>query len=120
MPASTPLAEAVRRADEAGARAIVVVDHENKPIAIVNESAVMATPTERRPWVDVGTLARTIDPSLVLNADIGGMALLDALRRAPRDRVPADRGERRGLRGAGRPRPRPGLRRGLTVATLTG
>ncbi len=38
MPASTPLAEAVRRADEAGARAIVVVDHENKPIAIVNES----------------------------------------------------------------------------------
>jgi len=81
--ASTPLAEAVRRADEAGARAIVVVDHENRPIAIVNESAVMATPTERRPWIDVGTLARTIDPSLVLNADIGGMALLDALRRAP-------------------------------------
>ena len=83
VPASTPLAEAVRRADEAGARAIVIVDHENRPIAIVNESAVMATPTERRPWIDVGTLARTIDPSLVLNADIGGMALLDALRRAP-------------------------------------
>jgi Zn-dependent protease/CBS domain-containing protein len=83
VPASTPLAEAVRRADEAGARAIVVVDHENTPIAIVNESAVMATPPERRPWIDVGTLSRTIDPSLVLNADIGGMALLDALRRAP-------------------------------------
>ena len=83
VPASTPLAEAVRRADEAGARAIVVVDHENKPIAIVNESAVTATPPQRRPWIDVGTLARTIDPSLVLNADIGGMALLDALRRAP-------------------------------------
>jgi Zn-dependent protease/CBS domain-containing protein len=83
VPASTPLAEAVRRADEAGARAIVVVDHENTPIAIVNETAVMATPVERRPWVDVGALARTIDPSLVLNADIGGMALLDALRRAP-------------------------------------
>jgi Zn-dependent protease/CBS domain-containing protein len=83
VPASTPLAEAVRRADEAGARAIVVVDHENKPIAIVNEAAVTATPTERRPWIDVGALSRTIDPSLVLNADIGGMALLDALRRAP-------------------------------------
>jgi Zn-dependent protease/CBS domain-containing protein len=83
VPASTPLAEAVRRADEAGARAIVVVDHENTPIAIVNESAVTATPPERRPWIDVGALARTIDPSLVLNADIGGMALLDALRRAP-------------------------------------
>jgi Zn-dependent protease/CBS domain-containing protein len=83
VPASTPLAEAIRRADEAGARAIVVVDHENTPIAIVNETAVMAVPVERRPWVDVGTLARTIDPTLVLNADIGGMALLDALRRAP-------------------------------------
>ena len=83
VPASTPLAEAVRRADEAGARAIVVVDHENKPIAIVNETAVTAVPVERRPWIDVGALARTIDPSLVLNADIGGMALLDALRRAP-------------------------------------
>jgi Zn-dependent protease len=83
VPASTPLAEAVRRADEAGARAIVVVDHENTPIAIVNETAVMAVPVERRPWIDVGTLSRTIDPTLVLNADIGGMALLDALRRAP-------------------------------------
>ena len=83
VPASTPLAEAIRRADEAGARAIVIVDNENRPIAIVNESAVMATPTERRPWIDVGALSRTIDPSLVLNADIGGMALLDALRRAP-------------------------------------
>jgi Zn-dependent protease/CBS domain-containing protein len=83
VPASTPLAEAVRRADEAGARAIVVVDHENTPIAIVNESAVMATPEQRRPWIEAGALARTIDPSLVLNADIGGMALLDALRRAP-------------------------------------
>jgi Zn-dependent protease/CBS domain-containing protein len=81
--ASTPLSEAVRQADEAGARAIVIVDHESRPIAIVNETAVMATPAERRPWIDVGTLARTIDPSLVLNADIGGMALLDALRTAP-------------------------------------
>ena len=68
---------------QAGARAIVVADHDNKPIAIVNETAVMATLPQRRPWIDVGSLARTIDPSLVLNADIGGMALLDALRRAP-------------------------------------
>ena len=82
VPAATPLAEAVRRADEAGARAIVVVDHENKPIAIVNEAAVTATPPQRRPWIDVGSLARTIDPSLILNADLQGMALLDALRRA--------------------------------------
>ncbi len=81
--ASTPLAEAIRQADEAGARAIVVVDHDSKPIAIVNEAAVMATPPQRRPWVDTGSMARSIDPSLVLNADLQGMALLDAIRRAP-------------------------------------
>jgi Zn-dependent protease/CBS domain-containing protein len=81
--ASTPLAEAVRQADEAGARAIVVVDHDSKPIAIVNETAVMATPPQRRPWVEAGSMARSIDPSLVLSADLQGMALLDAIRRAP-------------------------------------
>jgi Zn-dependent protease/CBS domain-containing protein len=81
--ASTPLAEAIRQADEAGARAIVVVDHDSKPIAIVNEAAVMATPPQRRPWVDTGSMARSVDPSLVLNADLQGMALLDAMRRTP-------------------------------------
>jgi Zn-dependent protease/CBS domain-containing protein len=83
VPADLPLAEAIRRADENKARAVVVVDHEDKPIAIVNETAVMATPPQRRPWIEAGTLARTIDSSLVLPADISGMALLDAMRRSP-------------------------------------
>jgi Zn-dependent protease/CBS domain-containing protein len=81
--ASTPLAEAIRRADESQARAVVVVDHEDKPIAILNETAVMATPPQRRPWIEAGSLARTLEPELVLPADLSGMALLDALRRAP-------------------------------------
>jgi Zn-dependent protease/CBS domain-containing protein len=83
VPADLPLAEAIRRADESRARAVVVVDHEDKPIAIVNETAVMATPPQRRPWIEAGSLARSIDPSLVLPADLSGMALLDAIRRAP-------------------------------------
>jgi Zn-dependent protease/CBS domain-containing protein len=83
VPADLPLAEAIRRADENRARAVVVVDHDDKPIAIVNETAVMATPPQRRPWIESGALARTIDPTLVLPADIGGMALLDAVRRSP-------------------------------------
>jgi Zn-dependent protease/CBS domain-containing protein len=83
IPAGLPLAEAIRRADEARARALVVVDHEDRPIAIVNENAVMATPPSRRPWVDAGSLARTLDPGLVLPADLTGMALLEAVRRAP-------------------------------------
>ena len=81
--ADTPLAEAIRRADESKARAIVVVDHDDKPIAILNETAVMATPEQRRPWIEAGSLARTLEPSLVLPADLSGMALLDAIRRAP-------------------------------------
>jgi Zn-dependent protease/CBS domain-containing protein len=81
--ANTPLAEAIRRAKESQARAVVVVDHEDKPIAILNETAVMATPDQRRPWIEAGSLARTLEPNLVLPADLSGMALLDALRRAP-------------------------------------
>jgi Zn-dependent protease/CBS domain-containing protein len=81
--ANTPLAEAIRRAKESQARAVVVVDHEDKPIAILNETAVMATPDQRRPWIEAGSLARTLEPNLVLPADLSGIALLDALRRAP-------------------------------------
>jgi Zn-dependent protease/CBS domain-containing protein len=81
--ADTPLAEAIRRATESQARAVVVVDNKDKPIAIVNETAVMATPEQRRPWIEAGSLARTLEPSMVLPADLSGMALLDAIRRAP-------------------------------------
>ena len=81
--ADTPLAEAIRRADENKAGAVVVVDHDDKPIAILNETAVMATPEQRRPWIEAGTLARTLEPSLVLPADLSGMALVDAIRHAP-------------------------------------
>jgi Zn-dependent protease len=83
IPSSLPLAEAIRRADLAQARALVVVDHDAKPIAIVNEGAVMATPEQRRPWVDAGSLARTLDPGMILSADLSGMDLIDAVRRAP-------------------------------------
>jgi Zn-dependent protease len=83
IPANLPLAEAIRRADAAQARALVVVDHEDRPIAIVNETAVMATPPQRRPWIEAGSLARTIDPGLVLPADLSGMALIEAVRATP-------------------------------------
>jgi Zn-dependent protease len=80
---SVPLAEAIRRADAAQARALVIVDHESTPIAIVNETAVMATPEQRRPWVEVGSLARTIEPGIVLSADLSGMELIQAVQRSP-------------------------------------
>ena len=83
IPPTLPLSEAIRRADLAQARALVVVDHEAKPIAIVNEGAVMATPEQRRPWVDAGSLARTLDDGMILSADLSGMDLIEAVRKAP-------------------------------------
>jgi Zn-dependent protease len=83
IPPSLPLAEAIRRADLAQARALVVVDHDAKPIAIVNEGAVIATPEQRRPWIDAGSLAWTLDPDMILSADLSGMDLIEAVRRAP-------------------------------------
>jgi Zn-dependent protease len=81
--ASLPLAEAVRRAQIVGARALVIVDHANEPTAIVAESAVQATPAERRPWIDVGSLARTLEPGMVLSADLSGMDLVTAVQQTP-------------------------------------
>jgi Zn-dependent protease len=83
IPSTLPLAEAIRRADLAQARALVVVDHDAKPIAIVNEGAVIATPEQRRPWIDAGSLARTLDPGMILSADLSGMDLIEAVRKSP-------------------------------------
>jgi Zn-dependent protease len=83
IPANLPLAEAIRRADLEQARALVVVDHDAKPIAIVNEGAVVATPEQRRPWIEAGSLARTLDPDMILSADLSGMDLIEAVRKAP-------------------------------------
>lgn len=81
--ADTPLSEALRRAAEVGARAVVIVDHDGKPTAIVHEASVTATPPERHPWVQVGTLARNLRPGMTLTSDLGGEQLLSALRSAP-------------------------------------
>ncbi len=81
--ANVPVAEAVRRAQAADARALVIVDYDNTPTAIVSEAAVQATPEERRPWIDVGSLSRTLEPSMVLSADLSGLDLIKAVQQAP-------------------------------------
>lgn len=83
VPAEMPLAEAVRRAQEAGVHGLVVVDGADRLEAVVSEAAVLATPEQRRPWVTVGTLARRLEPGLLLDPALGGEALLDAMRAMP-------------------------------------
>ncbi|WP_317621373.1 site-2 protease family protein [Streptomyces sp. CBMA123] len=81
--ADTPLGEAMRRAHEAQAGAVVVVDGRGDPIGIVRESAVRTVPEHRRPWVSVGPLSRDLEPGLRLDADLGGEDLLRAIQATP-------------------------------------
>jgi Zn-dependent protease len=81
--AELPLAEAVRRAREDGARALVVVDGNGKPNGIVSEAAVSATPEQRQPWVLVSDLSRPIAEGLVLRTDMSGEALVEAVQSTP-------------------------------------
>ncbi len=83
VPDDLPLAEAVRRANDAGAGSIVTVTAAGRPIGIVSEAAVRATPADRQPWVAVSTVARTLDPDLRLPVGITGAELVEAIRRAP-------------------------------------
>ena len=79
----TPLSEALRRANAAGARALVVVDAEGSPVAIVREAAIVGVPEHRRPWVPVGTLAQDLTDGMRVSAELAGEDLLDALRATP-------------------------------------
>ncbi|MFJ6485137.1 MULTISPECIES: site-2 protease family protein [unclassified Streptomyces] len=80
---TTPLSEALRRANEAGARALVVVDGQGDPTAIVRETAIASVPEHRRPWVAVSTLAQDLTDGMKVSADLTGEELLDHLRATP-------------------------------------
>ncbi len=80
---ATPLSEALRRANEAGARALVVVDGHGDPTAIVRESAIASVPEHRRPWVAVSTLAQDLTDGMKVSAELTGEELLDRLRATP-------------------------------------
>ncbi|MFD8914444.1 site-2 protease family protein [Streptomyces sp. NPDC059575] len=79
----TPLSEALRRANAAGARALVVVDPDGTPLSLVRESAIVGVPEHRRPWVAVSGLAQDITDGMRVSAELSGEELLDTLRAAP-------------------------------------
>jgi Zn-dependent protease len=83
VPHDLPLAEAVRRAQEEQAGSIVVLGADGRTSGIVNEAAVQATPEDRRPWLPVSAVARTLEPGLTLSADLSGEALIRAMQRTP-------------------------------------
>ncbi|HVE73810.1 MAG TPA: site-2 protease family protein [Mycobacteriales bacterium] len=81
--ADLPLSEAVRLAQEAGVKGLVVTDSADRLSGVVSEAAVIATPQERRPWVQVGTLSRRLEDGLRLDPSLAGADLVAALRQLP-------------------------------------
>lgn len=80
---ATPLSEALRRANEAGARALVVVDGQGTPKGVVREAAIAGVPEHRRPWVPVSGLAQDLTDGMKVSAELAGEALLDRLKATP-------------------------------------
>ncbi|MDT3444712.1 MULTISPECIES: site-2 protease family protein [unclassified Pseudofrankia] len=80
---SVPLAEALRHAQQAGATAIAVVDDTGSPSMIMNGASVDAMPEHRRPWVGISEVSRTIEPNMILDADLAGEELLNHIQRHP-------------------------------------
>ena len=83
VPGDLPLSEAVRRAQEAQAGGIITVTTGGSPVGVVNEEALRATPEDRRPWVPVSTVARSIDQGLRLPVGIAGEDLVRAINAHP-------------------------------------
>jgi Zn-dependent protease/CBS domain-containing protein len=80
---NTPLSEALRRANAAGARALVVVDANGIPLSLVREAAIVGVPEHRRPWVAVSGLAQELTDGMRVSAELAGEDLLDVLRATP-------------------------------------
>lgn len=83
VPQDVPLARAVDTAQAARAGSIVTLDAHDQPVGVVNETALLAVPDDRRPWMPVQGVARTLDPGLTLSADLAGESLVAAISRRP-------------------------------------
>jgi hypothetical protein len=80
---TVPLAEVLRRAQETGCTAVAIIDQDDKPTKIMNGAAVDVIPEHRRPWIRVDEVSRTIEPSMVLDADLEGDELVEVLQATP-------------------------------------
>ncbi|WP_222851000.1 site-2 protease family protein [Phytoactinopolyspora mesophila] len=78
--ADQPVSEALRRASEQSATAMVVVDSAGRPTGLVSGAALAAMPEERRPWVPISDIARSLRDGMVVKLDVRGEDLLRAIR----------------------------------------
>lgn len=83
VPGELALNQAIVRAQEASAGGIVTLDPDGVPVGVVNETAMLAVPEHRRPWVPVSSVARPLEPGLTLPLSLSGEALVMAISRRP-------------------------------------
>ncbi|MDT0330062.1 site-2 protease family protein [Nocardiopsis lambiniae] len=83
VPADTPLAEAERRAGEAGAEAIVVTDTGGTPTSIVHPGMAAEVIPARRAWTPVVEVARALGAHSVVPWGLEGEELLEFLTGHP-------------------------------------
>ena len=81
--ASTPISEAIRMATEQQAGAVVVIDGDGKPHALVSERAVNAVEPNQRPWTTVGEVSTRITAGHILGINDTGEEILENLRKSP-------------------------------------
>lgn len=79
------VAEALARARDAHAPAIMVGDGAQQPIGLVIERAARAIPERRRTSVAIVHAARSVDLIPSLNSDLSGGQLLEAIQQQPVD-----------------------------------
>jgi len=83
VPSDLSVAEALQRVWSGSARGLVTVDAADHPTAIVNEARIGEVPPERRPWTPVASVARSLEPGLVLPISLTGEELIEAVRKTP-------------------------------------
>ena len=83
VPAGLSVAEGLSRVWSGSARGLVLVDAADHPTAIVDESRIGEVPPEQRPWTPLTTVARALEPGLVLPIGLTGDELLQAVRGTP-------------------------------------
>ncbi|WSG35391.1 site-2 protease family protein [Micromonospora ureilytica] len=81
----TPLAEAQRRRAESGQpdAALLVTDSTGRPVALVDPAAADAVPVERRPWLAVDAVARSLGTLPTLSVGWDGERVMEAVQTHP-------------------------------------
>lgn len=84
VPSGTPLAEAQRRRDaQAPGAALTVTDSAGRQLAVVDPVAAAAVPAERRPWLAVDAVARSLSGLPTMPVDLDGERVMETVQTHP-------------------------------------